>query len=584
VAGVARIADNLEQLYFASKRTNASVENLQATGFAAKQMGVDAATALGSVESLARFLRNSPGGEGLLKNLGINTRDARGAMRDTVDLMGDLGKKFADMPYYKAHAFAQALGIDEKTLMAMREGMGDFQQQYKDMLHAAGVDSQQAAKGSHEFMVELRLLGAAFGVLEQKAASSLTGGLTVGSAACARGSSQISTGSSRRLGAVLDLVGRVLGAVGALATAARRRSRWLVDWFRNLTPAGQSIYRESRRDPDRLAGNRPLFLATPRHRDRPRGGAGCAVGRLSDLERGRQKPDRLVRVGAWHRGGNRRTQNDCRDSARRAGLGRAGRKHHCGRARGDGRSDRGYRHEPRQDDPAAVHRRFRPRPRKSGNRSTPYARSCRGPDVAAPNKQAGRGGSGTIHYPAAAPGSRAETVASHAEPSSNDPRGIRNNNPGNINYGDWARQHGATGVEAGPGGRFATFGNAQAGLDALADLLALKGTWRAASTPWPPLSPSTRRARTTTTAYVASVAARLGVDPNAHLDPRNLQQMTGLIDSIVRVENGKNPYAPKCSSARRHGAWASRKRRTSLSTAPTIRKGLRKRPQARKIM
>jgi hypothetical protein len=124
VAGVARIADNLEQLYFASKRTNASVENLQATGFAAKQMGVDAATALGSVESLARFLRNSPGGEGLLKNLGINTRDARGAMRDTVDLMGDLGKKFADMPYYKAHAFRAGAGHRRKNAHGHARGHG----------------------------------------------------------------------------------------------------------------------------------------------------------------------------------------------------------------------------------------------------------------------------------------------------------------------------------------------------------------------------------------------------------------------------------------------------------------------------
>jgi hypothetical protein len=31
----------------------------------------------GAVESLARFLRNSPGGEGLLKNLGIGTRDVK---------------------------------------------------------------------------------------------------------------------------------------------------------------------------------------------------------------------------------------------------------------------------------------------------------------------------------------------------------------------------------------------------------------------------------------------------------------------------------------------------------------------------
>ena len=241
VAGVAKIADNLEQLYFASRRTNTAVDNLQAFGFAAKQMGSDSQAALGSVENLARFLRNSPGGEGLLKNIGITTRDANGQLRDTVDMLDDLGKKFADMPYYKAHAFAQVLGIDERTLMTMREGMGQFSAQYKDMLRAANLDSQEAAKSSHEFMVEVRLLGASFGILVQKIASSLTG--RIGDTLRKWRESFVAN-FDRIIGIatkVLEIVLRVADAIGHLAQRGVQAIAWLVDWFRNLSPAAQKI-------------------------------------------------------------------------------------------------------------------------------------------------------------------------------------------------------------------------------------------------------------------------------------------------------------------------------------------------------
>ena len=119
VAGVAKIADQMETLYFASQRTGASVANIQALGFAAAQMGSTASAAAGSLENLARFMRNSPGASGLIQSLGVQTQGANGQLRDTTEILADLGKQFANMPYYRANAYAQALGIDEKTLMAL---------------------------------------------------------------------------------------------------------------------------------------------------------------------------------------------------------------------------------------------------------------------------------------------------------------------------------------------------------------------------------------------------------------------------------------------------------------------------------
>jgi hypothetical protein len=175
VASVTVIASQMEALYFASQRTGAAVANIQALGFAAAQMGSTAEAAKGSLENLARFMRNSPGANGLIQSLGVQTQGANGQLRDTAEILQDLGKQFSNMPYYRANAYAQALGIDEKTLMALRQGMGQFGDDYRDMLAKAGLDSQQAAASSHEFMVQIRTLGSAFVILSQKVATSLTG-------------------------------------------------------------------------------------------------------------------------------------------------------------------------------------------------------------------------------------------------------------------------------------------------------------------------------------------------------------------------------------------------------------------------
>lgn len=178
LASVTAIEDNLEKLYFASLRTKASAENIRAFGFSLAQMGSSAGAALDTIENLARFLRNSPGASGLIESLGVQTKNANGELRDTSEILQDLGKQFAKMPYYRANAYAQALGIDEKTLMALRQGLGDFGDEYRDLLSKIGLNLGDATKKSHEFMVETRTLASAIAVVGQKIAVTFSETLT----------------------------------------------------------------------------------------------------------------------------------------------------------------------------------------------------------------------------------------------------------------------------------------------------------------------------------------------------------------------------------------------------------------------
>ena len=177
VAFTAKIASGLDNLYWASQRTGATVQGIQSIGYAVSQVGGSVDAARTSLESLSRFVRNNPGAEGFLNRLGVQTRDASGNMRDMAAIFTGVGQKLSSMPYYRANQYAQMLGIDENTLMAMRRGLGGFSGQYSAMAKAIGYDSRQAAVSSNKFMTSLREFGAMAGMARDKIGSNLAGGL-----------------------------------------------------------------------------------------------------------------------------------------------------------------------------------------------------------------------------------------------------------------------------------------------------------------------------------------------------------------------------------------------------------------------
>ncbi|EAM4081068.1 transglycosylase SLT domain-containing protein [Salmonella enterica subsp. enterica serovar Give] len=177
VAFTAKIASGLDNLYWASQRTGATVQGIQSIGYAVSQVGGSVDAARSSLESLSRFVRNNPGAEGFLNRLGVQTRDASGNMRDMATIFTGVGQKLSSMPYYRANQYAQMLGIDENTLMAMRRGVGSFSGQYSAMAKAIGFIADEAARSSNKFMTSLREFGTMAGMARDKIGSNLAGGL-----------------------------------------------------------------------------------------------------------------------------------------------------------------------------------------------------------------------------------------------------------------------------------------------------------------------------------------------------------------------------------------------------------------------
>ena len=128
-------------------------------------------------------------------------------------------------------------------------------------------------------------------------------------------------------------------------------------------------------------------------------------------------------------------------------------------------------------------------------------------------------------------------------------RGIRNNNPGNIEF---FNQPGAS-LES-KGGRFARFSTPEQGINAMSKQLDLYFTGKSQNvtkpintiqdiiTTWAPPKNKKGQVENNTAAYIASVAKAMGVSPTAKLNLHDPNTKAALMSAMITHENGGNPY------------------------------------------
>jgi len=241
MAFTAKIASGLDDLYWASQRTGATVEGIKQIGYAVSQVGGSVDGARGSLENLARFMRNNPGAESFLNRLGVQTRDASGNMRDMATIFAGVGQRLSSMPYYRANQYAQMLGLDENTLMAMRRGIGQFSGEYTAMAKAIGYNADVAAVSSNKFMTSLRSFGLMAGMARDKIGSSLADGLA---GSLDRLRRQILENFPKIEGAITGTVKGILWAgemVGRVIYRLIQLGQGISDWWDSLDKQSQQL-------------------------------------------------------------------------------------------------------------------------------------------------------------------------------------------------------------------------------------------------------------------------------------------------------------------------------------------------------
>ncbi|HEJ8055902.1 TPA: hypothetical protein SMI48_002233 [Serratia marcescens] len=150
-----------------------------------------------------------------------------------------------------------------------------------------------------------------------------------------------------------------------------------------------------------------------------------------------------------------------------------------------------------------------------------------------------------------------------AHGNSSAARGLRNNNPGNIEASDKNPWEGQTGSD----GRFAKFETPEHGIRALGkNLLAYQAkgfdTVAEIVNRWAPASDGNN-----TDAYIKALCGALGVGANDQVDMSNPRTLAALCAGIVKHENGSQPYTDEqigagVSAALGLSALESSKRRT----------------------
>ena len=152
-----KAGEALDKLYFASQRTGSAVEDLQAASYAVSQLGGSGDAAKASLENLGHFMRSYPGSEEFLAKLGVKPEN----LHNSAKAMEDLGRTFRSMPFWQAQPYANMLGIDEKTLIALQSGQyNKYLDDYNSRLKAVGLNESEAAKSGNDFMTALRGMSA----------------------------------------------------------------------------------------------------------------------------------------------------------------------------------------------------------------------------------------------------------------------------------------------------------------------------------------------------------------------------------------------------------------------------------------
>lgn len=125
----------------------------------------------------------------------------------------------------------------------------------------------------------------------------------------------------------------------------------------------------------------------------------------------------------------------------------------------------------------------------------------------------------------------------------NLPRGVRNNNPGNIDYNPRNQWEGQLGLEIGvPKPRFARFDSPENGIRALGKLIRTYQNKHGLKTVEQIIGRWAPNNENNTKAYAEAVARALSVTPWANIDVNRVAMLRPLVEAIIRHENGGNPY------------------------------------------
>jgi len=137
---------------------------------------------------------------------------------------------------------------------------------------------------------------------------------------------------------------------------------------------------------------------------------------------------------------------------------------------------------------------------------------------------------------------QAQTESTTQETGDMSARGIRNNNPGNIDFNPRNNWQGQLDHDPAVESRFARFDKPESGIRAMGKLLQTYQTKHKLNTVEGIINRWAPSVENNSEAYVAQVSKALGVNPNETVNLKDSDTLFKLVKAIIKHENGTMPY------------------------------------------
>lgn len=146
------LAQGQRELAILSQNAGTSVKNIERFQYVASLSGSSAEAATKSIQGLSDAMASIGTGNehaaSILQSLGISVFGQGGKLRDTTQVMIELGRALSGFDRRFGQNILQQLGIDPTTLDAITAQVGDLGKEFDTVFKNAGVDAKSVAENS----------------------------------------------------------------------------------------------------------------------------------------------------------------------------------------------------------------------------------------------------------------------------------------------------------------------------------------------------------------------------------------------------------------------------------------------------
>jgi len=157
----------LEKLADEFRSTASAMDEFQSV---AKLLGIseeDATKGLKGLEgTMQKAIKGSADAKKSFQELGISITDAKGKVKPTTEVMGELADKLRDMDEAKRLDITEKLGLDSSMLKMFNSDAGDLQRRIAEVGRVSGLNLEMAVKRAAEFTKASKGLTSEFGLLK----------------------------------------------------------------------------------------------------------------------------------------------------------------------------------------------------------------------------------------------------------------------------------------------------------------------------------------------------------------------------------------------------------------------------------